>query len=152
MPKPNTALQREDHGTLEDLVGYNLKRAYLIVSADFRLALGEEGLAPRVFSALALIVQFPLITQSDLARKLGIERSGLVAIVDDLEARGYVVRQPVPNDRRVQALAPTREGEEAHQQANEAVMAHEAQLLCDLTPQETETLVGLLKKIRNIKR
>ncbi len=152
MSKPNTALQREDHGTLEDLVGYNLKRAYLIVSSDFRLTLGEEGLAPRVFSALALIVQFPLITQSDLARKLGIERSGLVAIVDDLEARGYVVRKPVPNDRRVRALAPTPEGEVAHSQANETVMAHEAQLLSELTPQETENLVGLLKKIRNIKR
>lgn len=155
MSRPNTSLQgqavsHDDHGDLEDLVGYNLKRAYVIVSADFRSTLGEAGLAPRVFSALALIMQFPLITQSDLARKLGIERSGLVAIIDDLEGRGYVVRQPVPTDRRVQALAPTEVGKVAYQHAIEAVRAHEAQLLSGLTVQETQTLVGLLKKIRSI--
>jgi len=155
MARPNTshqteAVSKEDHGDLEDLVGYNLKRAYVIVSADFRTTLGEEGLAPRVFSALALIMRFPLITQSDLARKLGIERSGLVAIIDDLEARGYVVRQPVPKDRRVQALAPTASGKDAYRQASEAVKAHETQLLSHLTTQETQTLIGLLKKIRSI--
>mgnify|MGYP001602657296 CR=1 FL=1 len=71
---------------LDDLVGYNLKRAYVIVQSDFRAALGRDGLSPRVFSALSLVVQFPNITQSELARMLGIERSGLVAIVDDLKA------------------------------------------------------------------
>lgn len=88
---------------LEDVFGYNLKRAYLIVQADFRRALGDQDLGPRVFSALSLVVQFPDITQSGLARMPGIERSGLVALVDDLQARGYVERTEVPGDRRVQA-------------------------------------------------
>ena len=51
-------LSEEDHGDLEGLVGYNLKRAYVILSTDFRRALGEDGFAPRVFSALSLIVEF----------------------------------------------------------------------------------------------
>lgn len=140
----------EGHADLEDFVGYNLKRAYVIVDADFRRALGADGLAPRVFSALSLIVHSPGITQSDLARTLGIERSGLVAITDDLEARGLILRQPVPGDRRVQALAPTRTGTAAYQAALDAVRAHEARLLADLTPDETETLIGLLRKIRQI--
>ena len=38
-------LSEEDHGDLEGLVGYNLKRAYVILSTDFRRALGEERLA-----------------------------------------------------------------------------------------------------------
>lgn len=155
MKRPNTSLQSEansngEYTGLEDFVGYNLKRAYVIISADFRLALGEEGLAPRVFSALALIVQLPRITQSDLARKLGIERSGLVAIIDDLERRGYVTREPVLNDRRVQALAPTQAGKAAYQQAEEAVKAHEEELLTCLTAQETQTLIRLLRKIRSL--
>ncbi len=140
----------EDHADLEDLVGYNLKRAYVIVDADFRRALGEDGLAPRVFSALSLIVHIPDITQSDLARRLGIERSGLVAITDDLEARGFVIRQPVPGDRRVQALAATKAGKAAYLEALQTVRAHEARLLSDLSPAEAETLVGLLRKIRQI--
>ena len=138
----------EDHGDLEGLVGYNLKRAYVIVSTDFRRALGEDGFAPRVFSALSLIVEFPDITQSDLARKLGIERSGLVAIIDELESRGFVLRQPVPGDRRVQALSPTEAGKAAYFNAREVVLEHERELLSHLSQEEIETLIDLLQKIR----
>jgi DNA-binding MarR family transcriptional regulator len=135
---------------LEDLVGYNLKRAYLTVSADFKRALGEDGFAPRVFSALSLTVQFPNITQSELARMLGIERSGLVAIVDELENRGFLERNAVPGDRRVQALMPTQAGQAAYAHARDVVRNHEAQLLGHLAPEEMETLLGLLRKIRRM--
>ena len=133
---------------LEELIGYNLKRAYIIVQNDFREALGANGLSARVFSALSLTVRFPNITQAELARILGIERSGLVAIVDELEARGYLQRTSVPGDRRVQALVPTGEGKDAYDAALERVRTHEAQLFQGLSRDEVETLVGLLKKIR----
>lgn len=133
---------------LEEFIGYNLKRAYMIVLADFRRALGDEGMAPRQFSALSLVVQFPNITQSGLARMLGIERSGLVALVDELEGRGFLERTHVPGDRRVQALVATPAGQRACHEALDAVRAHEAQLLSALSAEEKETLAILLKKIR----
>lgn len=133
---------------LEEFIGYNLKRAYMIVLADFRRALGDEGLSPRLFSALSLVVQFPNITQSGLARMLGIERSGMVALVDDLERRGFLGRGPVPGDRRVQALMPTAAGKRAHADALAAVRAHEDALLSDLDAADKDQLVALLHKIR----
>lgn len=139
----------EAHGDLEGLVGYNLKRAYVVVSADFRRVMGQNGLAPRQFSALSLVVQFPRITQSDLARKLGIERSGLVSIIDDLETRGFVLRQAVPGDRRVQALAATALGKSAYDGALKLAAEHEAAFLHDLTQEEVATLVDLLQRIRS---
>lgn len=133
---------------LEDLIGYNLKRAYVIVQADFREALGKDGLSARVFSALSLTVKFPNITQSELARMMGIERSGLVAIVDELEGRGFLQRAPVPGDRRVQALVPTDDGRQAYSKAIEIVRAHEDRLFEGLTGEEKTTLLTILKKIR----
>ncbi len=133
---------------LDGFIGYHMKRAYVTLSTDFRRALGEDGFAPRVFSAMSLIVQFPNITQSELARKLGIERSGLVAIIDELEQRSFVRRQPVPGDRRVQALAPTDAGKAAYSKAWEVVHDHENQLLSHMTTAEKATLVSLLQKIR----
>ncbi len=133
---------------LEDLIGYNLKRAYIIVQADFRRALGEDGMSPRVFSALSLCVRYPNITQSELARMMGIERSGLVAIVDELEAKSHLVRAPVPGDRRVQALVPTDAGRAAYTVAIKVVRAHEDRLFIDMNVEEKETLLALLKKIR----
>ena len=137
-----------DGSDLEDLIGYNLKRAYVIVQSDFRNALGEDGMSPRVFSALSLCIRFPNITQSELARMMGIERSGLVAIVDELEARAYLRRAAVPGDRRVQALVPTKAGRTAYDEAIAAVRAHEDRLFADMTHEEKDTLLSLLKKIR----
>lgn len=138
------------HGDLDAFIGYNLKRAYVVVNADFRKALGEGGFGPRVFSALSLIIRFPNVTQSELARKLGIERSGLVAIIDELENRGLVKRQAVPGDRRVQALVATAAGAAAYDNAHQTVCAHEAALLSGFTAREIATLTGLLQRIRDI--
>jgi DNA-binding MarR family transcriptional regulator len=138
-----------DAADLENLIGYNLKRAYVIVDSDFRAALGEDGLSPRVFSALSLTVDFPNITQSELARRLGIERSGLVSIVDRLEAAGLLTRAAVPGDRRAQALVPTAAGCAAYAEAVAAVRAHEARLFAGMTANEKATLLRLLRKIRN---
>jgi DNA-binding MarR family transcriptional regulator len=95
-------------------------------------------------------VENPNITQSALARKLRIERSGLVAIVDDLEAKGYLKRTAVPGDRRVQALVPTQTGKTAHAEMVRTVKAHEAALLANMTAGEKQTLLELLKKIRSV--
>ena len=137
-----------DGSDLEDLIGYNLKRAYVVVQTDFRETLGEDGFSPRVFSALSLTVRFPDITQSELARMMGVERSGLVAIVDELEAKGYLKRAPVPGDRRVQALVPTDAGRAAYDFALAAVKAHEDRLFSTMSAAEKQSLLTLLGKIR----
>lgn len=147
--KRSQPLPLETQGDLEPLIGYNLKRAYVVVSTDFRRAMGEKSLAPRQFSALSLIVQFPNITQSELAGKLGIERSGLVAIIDDLEKRGFVLRQAVRGDRRLQALEVTEQGSSTYEAALTLVKEHEDALLSDFSEDEIATLVGLLQRIRS---
>ncbi|WP_439508933.1 MarR family winged helix-turn-helix transcriptional regulator [Yoonia sp.] len=133
---------------LEILIGYNMKRAYVAIQKDFRAALGEGGLSPRTFSALSLVVAHPNISQSSLARLLGIERSGLVAIIDELERRNYLTRSHVPGDRRVQALVATHEGNAAYQATLATVQAHEERLLATLSASEKHTLMQILIKIR----
>lgn len=133
---------------LDDLVGYNLKRAYVVVQADFRRALDQDNLSARLFSTLSLVAENPDISQSAVARRLGIERSGVVSMIDDLEKRGFVVRKPVPGDRRVQALQATPDGNTAYQAALEIVKDHEASLLSDLSAEERQMLISILKKIR----
>jgi DNA-binding MarR family transcriptional regulator len=156
MPQPAKKTSRSEvraeAETLDTLVGYNLKRAYMIFQDDFRETLGDSGLTPRAFAVLTLIAEIPDVTQSAISRHLGIERSGLVAIVDDLEARGLVRRVAVPGDRRVQALALTGKGERAHQASTDAVNEHEARLLSVLSVKEQQTLLDLLGRLRHWER
>lgn len=137
-----------DETDLDALIGYNLKRSYLIFQSDFRESVGEGGLSPRVFSALSLVVNNPNISQSELARILGIERSGTVAIVDELERRGYVSRAAVPGDRRVHALVAKKKGTNAYKKVSAIVRMHENKLMAHLSGLEKKTLLKLLRKIR----
>ena len=154
MPQPAKKTSRSEEPaeaeTLDTLVGYNLKRAYMIFQDDFRKTLGDSGLTPRAFAVLTLIAEIPDVTQSAISRHLGIERSGLVAIVDDLEARGLVRRVAVPGDRRVQALALTGKGRRVHQASTGAVNEHEARLLSVLSAKERQTLLDLLHRLRHL--
>lgn len=134
--------------TLDSLIGYNLKRAYMIVQADFRQALGDDGLTPRIFSVLSLVVEAPGITQSELSKMLSIERSGLVAIVDQLESAGYLERIAVPGDRRVQALSPTTKGKAMHASVLKKVRAHETRLFGELDDEERQQIASILRKFR----
>ena len=133
---------------LDRLIGYNLKRVYILMDADFRKTLEDDDMPPRVFSTLSIIVETPGVMQSDVARMLGIERSGLVAIVDGLEKRGLVERQPFPGDRRVHALHSTPAGKEVFQRGIKAVFAHEERALSMLSQGERKKLLSLLRKIR----
>ena len=146
---PDRSHTIEDGMLLDGLVGYNLKRAYVVMHEDFRRTLGEDGLNPRAFAVLAFAVQRQGITQSEVARTLGIERSGLVAIVDELERKDLVSRTPVPGDRRVQALHATNEGQRVFAAASKAVAAHEERLLSFLSEAEKRHLLKILQTIRN---
>jgi DNA-binding MarR family transcriptional regulator len=143
-------VQEKSH-SVEDYVGYNLKRAYMIVHDDFRRALGEDGLGPRTFSALAIVSNNSGISQSDLARRLGIERSGMVAIVDELQREGMILRKPVSNDRRVHALVVTERGRDMIDEAHQKIRAHEDRLFAEFSAEERQTMIRLLKKIRTLK-
>ena len=140
--------RQADPDGLEGFIGYNLKRAYVLVHKDFRRALGAGGLSTRAFSALSLVVTYPNISQSGLARMLGIERSGLVALIDDLEGKELLQRVRVPGDRRSYALIATAKGQAEYKAAHAKVVEHERIFFSDMTPDEQATLLSLLAKIR----
>lgn len=133
---------------LDALVGYNLKRSYMLFRSTFLSVQQDTPIPPRVFSALAIVVAQPGVTQSNLARTLGIERSGLVAIIDELQRSGWLERAPVPGDRRVQALFPTPAGKAKFTETRSALEHNETEILSVLTPSETKSLLALLQKLR----
>ena len=66
---------------LEGLIGYNLKRAYVTVSDDFRRALKHDNLSPRLFSALALVKEDAAIMLKE--NELGRFKEVLTELIGD---------------------------------------------------------------------
>ncbi|MBE70013.1 MAG: MarR family transcriptional regulator [Thalassospira sp.] len=136
---------------LRGFVGYNLKRAYMSIHSDFVASLTHLDLKPTTYSALAIINENPDISQTDLARSLAMERSNIVVMVDELQARGLIVRNKVPTDRRVYALRTTAKGIELFLEASRAVQKHEDKLLEGFGPEERAHLVEMLIRIQQVK-
>ncbi len=133
---------------LPGLIGYQLRLAQLAVFGDFAAELKEFDISPGRFGVLVLISANPGMTQSLLASATQLDRSTMVAVIDQLEARGLVERRASPTDRRSNALVLTEPGEKLLKLLKRRIKQHEARIATAMTPAETATLVELLTRIR----
>ena len=99
---------RADLGLLERSLGYLLKRTELAVTGDFRRRLATLGLRPTTFTILAVVDQTPGLSQSVIADKMGVLRTNIVALVDELQTARWIER--VRANRKAYGLHLTEAG------------------------------------------
>ena len=127
--------------------------AYLFKHADRLLAeLHTEALAPfdihvRDLGVLLVIDRFEPASQQQIAERMGVDRTTMVAIIDALEAKGIIVRRPDAEDRRRNLIELTPAGQEILRQATAASDAAEAKLLAPLTLEEGKQLRNLIARV-----
>ena len=114
---------------------------------DFGKALAPLGLTPPDAGILRLLGSSPGLSQQELARRLDMHASRLVAIIDALEQRGIVVRKPNAEDRRVYSLELTAAGRETLAAVGLTARAHDDAVCAGLTAAESEQLGALLEKL-----
>jgi len=136
-----------DYGVLTGLVGYGLRRAQAVVFSDFLNSVGKLGVSPGQFGVLVLIKENAGLSQSALAKALGIERSTMVAVIDRLESQGWVARVTSETDRRSYALKLTTSGAKLLARVTPKVRAHERQIAARLSEQEKVLLIEMLERI-----
>jgi DNA-binding MarR family transcriptional regulator len=132
-------------GTLETLLGYNLRRAQLVVFQNFALTMQEFALSPGQLGVLFLVEANPGLNQTALGRALGIERSSVVAVLDRLERRD-LLRRTKP-DRRSHALYLTDAGHKMLRDIRPKLEAHERVIAAGLSAEERATLIQLLRRV-----
>ncbi|PZS14174.1 MAG: MarR family transcriptional regulator [Pseudonocardiales bacterium] len=87
------------------------------------------------------------ISQQELAERLGVLPSRIVAFVDELERVGFVQRVRDESDRRRNALRLTDSGRGALETIARAARAHEADMCAGLTDHEHQQLIDLLARV-----
>ena len=106
--------------------------------------LGIRG--PHLFILTVMRAEGPM-SQAALTKRLWIDRTTMVHIIDDLERLGLVERAKDPNDRRAHAVRLAPRGEEVLAQAGRRAQAGEAEFLTALSPEEQEQLRSLLSRL-----
>src|SRR6204780_5001487 len=86
-------------------------------------------------------------SQQELATRLQIHPSRLVAILDNLEKRGLVERKAHAHDRRLYSIQLTKNGDEILEKIGKVAREHQDALLSALSKEERDALAALLLKI-----
>jgi len=85
-------------------------------------------------------------TQREIAEFLSLDPSQVVALIDDLERRGFVERTPGKQDRRLKIVTATTEGHGIHSKARAALHECEKAQFGLLSEAESNQLKSLLYK------
>ncbi len=139
--------ERLDLGVLPELLGYQLRRAQLTVFQHFAGTLGDHNVTPGQVGLLVLVSRNPGVSQTALAKAVGVERATLGEAIDRLLKRRLLVRKPAPKDRRSYALRLSASGERFLHDFIPRLFAHEDDVAGNLSPQERETLIALLRRL-----
>ncbi|WP_250036345.1 MarR family winged helix-turn-helix transcriptional regulator [Paractinoplanes maris] len=99
------------------------------------------------YAVLTALRDEPMRTQSALARSIGADKTRLIAVLDELQQRDLIEREPDPADRRVHLLRLTPAGRTLHSEAQSAIRSAEATVLDQLPPPDRDTFLRALQAL-----
>lgn len=144
---PKSQTEPSGESALTGRLGYLLKHAQLRfagISADSLERIGVSG--PQA-AVLALASDGAPRSQQELALALGIDRTTMVGILDDLEAAGLLERRPDDNDRRRNVVALTPRGVGVLADAEAARSDAEARFMEGLSASERDVFIATLRRL-----
>lgn len=137
----------EEIGEIRNIVGFHIRLAHGATYRHFTETFSDLDLTQKQVSVLWLIDDHPDIAQTDLAHRMRMDRATTMAIVNRLQARGYLVRGKSASDGRKQTLNLTDAGRAALVVAKEAIAEHEKWLKSRFTEKEIKLLIEMLTRI-----
>ncbi|MBF6467582.1 MarR family transcriptional regulator [Nocardia beijingensis] len=119
----------------------------LVANRATERALESTGSRRHHYALLATLAEFGPASQAELGRRTRIDRSDIVATVNDLAERGFVERSPDPADRRRNIVTLTAAGARHLDDLDERLTAAQDELLPGFSERDRHTLVTLLTRI-----
>jgi MarR family transcriptional regulator, organic hydroperoxide resistance regulator len=104
----------------------------------------RHGLQLRDYIVLSALDKTPGLSQGELGKALGLDKTTLMSQLDGLERRALVVRHAHPRDRRLRVPAITEEGEKLRATVADACDAAEASTLSGFSRNQIRDLHRIL--------
>ncbi|SDT31242.1 DNA-binding transcriptional regulator, MarR family [Actinoplanes derwentensis] len=102
---------------------------------------------PRGYQVLTSAVGDPPRNQVAIGQELGIDRTILTYLIDDLEKQDLVARRPDPADRRSRLVVATEKGREIQAAHREALRHVETHVLGTLPAEDSVAFRALLQRV-----
>ncbi len=130
-----------------DDLAFLLARANALSLARIHKALSDHGLRTRSYTVLAIAAADARPSQRELSEFLRLDPSQIVSLIDQLERKGLVRREPDPRDRRANVVVATDAGRELALAARETVMVSDQEWFAVLPKNEQDHLASVLRTL-----
>jgi DNA-binding MarR family transcriptional regulator len=144
----DTVYVSDDRAVAAIDLGRLLLGAHRALGAELVAGLEERGYPdarPAHASALLNIDRRSGSRLSDLAQRAHMTKQGMMLLVDDLEARGYMRRVPDPQDGRAKVVRLTARGRRYVAETRRTVVAMESRIRRQLGDRRYEVLLASLE-------
>lgn len=109
----------------------------------------EHDLSVSAGNALMIVVGAPEpLAPKIVSERMLVTRGAVTGLLDVLESRGLVRRQPNAGDRRMLLVAPTAAGRQLAQTVQPRIVELELELLACLSSQQQEQLIGMTARLQ----
>jgi DNA-binding MarR family transcriptional regulator len=132
---------------LTDRLGFLLKHAQHRLVEQTNAALEPFDVDGRDWAVMEAVAAHGPTGQRDIGRRMGVDRTTMVALLDSLEERGLVKRSPHPGDGRANVVALTATGKRRLSEVRHVGQQAQARFLAPLDASEREQLVSSLKRL-----
>lgn len=132
---------------LHAMPGHLFRRLHQQSAALFALHAEGVDLTPVQFAALHAIGAWPGCDQSTIGRAIACDKATLGSVLDRLQAKALVAREPDPADRRTWRLRATPAGDGLLERLAPAIARLQDDLVAPLSQAERRELMRLLHKL-----
>ncbi|HWK48020.1 MAG TPA: MarR family transcriptional regulator [Stellaceae bacterium] len=134
-------------GDLGETIAYTLRLAQSASFQAFAELTGDSGLRPGRYALLQLIHDNPGLSQTDLSRAVGRDKTTLTPALAEMERTGMIVRTRHPTDGRSRMIRLTLEGEQKLAVLARCAARHNARLDEIVGTDSKAELVRLLRML-----
>ena len=131
---------------LSDNLGWLLQQASYALLTEMNAGLESLGILPRGHCVLSAAMTGSY-SQSELANMIGLDKTTMVVLMDELESAGLAKREPSPTDRRARVIAVTPKGKRKAAQADEIIERIQRDVLGSLPARERDAFVDALTRL-----
>jgi DNA-binding MarR family transcriptional regulator len=139
--------QKSADGGLSQSVTHLLHRVLQLALDYHAEAAGPSGLTQRQFTVLAAVGVADGVSQSDLVRATGIDRSTLADLVARMIAKGLLERERSTTDARANSVRLSDNGRAALAEGGRPAARSDAKLLALLPPKKRESFLKTLSAL-----
>lgn len=127
--------------------GHLIRRAHQASTALFAAECGRFDLTSVQFAAMSALQGAPGLDATRLAALIAFDRSTLGDVLERLEAKGWIVRAPSPNDGRIKTLALSEAGAALLTTVQSAVQRVQERLLAPFPVADHARVLEVLRQL-----